>query len=420
MATKKVNATSSTAPDSKSKSKLELMESLAQKLYPKEQVFVELDPNSIKEPRPHFSTGSLVLDWVIGGTPNSFGVLPCPGWPKGTIINIYGHESSGKSTVCLMAAAEVIRQGGCVHYIDWENAVDLSYAKTLGVPVEDKSRFRLQQPETLEKGIVTALLSVKAGVDLVVFDSVGAALPQAVTQRSIEEQADPVRIGLVASKWSQALPLFATEAAKTGTLILGISQMRKKIATGPMASLGDGNTTQGGEAWKFYSSVRAQFKRIGGEKGKRYNPLTNKTEEQFVANKIQVKLDKCKVSASAHNTAEFWITFGEGIDNFRTAVEVCSLHGFIKKGGAGWYTWERSGHDPIKVQSLDGFKKMCIEQGLYQELLDNARALIIKAALGQVDVSLFEPSSSEEEDVLALLGEGFLSNDISGLSVSEE
>jgi recombination protein RecA len=408
MATKKI-----AAPETTNKSKLGDVEKLAQQVFPKSQIYVDMDPNSFKESRPHIPTGSLVLDWVIGGTPNDFGILPCPGWPKGAIINIYGHESSGKSTVSLMAAAEVIKAGGSVLYIDWENAVDLSYAKVLGVPVEDKTRFALQQPETLEMGIITALIAVKRGVELVVFDSVGAALPQVTTQRAIEEQTDSIRIGLVAQKWSQSLPQLATAAAISGSTIIGISQMRKKIATGPMASLGDGTTTQGGEAWKYFSSVRAQFKKIGGEKGKVYNPITNKTEEQIVANKILVKLDKCKVSASAHHTGEVWITFGKGIDNFRTAIEVCSLHGIIKKAGAGWYTWERPGFEPIKVQGLPELKRIISEQGLEQEFIETARQLIIKSALGQVKTPLFASEPSDEErEVLALLGEGFLSNDI--------
>ena len=137
---------------------------------------VTIDPETFLKSREHLSTGSIVIDYIIGGRPNKHGVLPCPGLPRGAVTELWGHEAAGKTTVALTAAAKTCANGGrgggpgTVVYVDWEHSVDLGYAKTIGVPVDDFNRFQLVQPATLEQGLGVIWTMTKAGVDLVVID----------------------------------------------------------------------------------------------------------------------------------------------------------------------------------------------------------------------------------------------------------
>lgn len=294
----------------------------------------------MEDSHPHISTGSLVLDYLIGGKPNSKGIAPCPGVPKGKLTNVYGAESSGKTTFCLTVAAQVCAAGGTVMFIDWEHALDLNYAESLGVPVADGSRFSLAQPATLDEGLRILQLCAQAGVDLVILDSVSAGVPAATVNKSLSEVGQQARVGLVAAMWAQTLPTIVGLAKKSGCTILGISQLRQKIATGPGAGRGETTTVSGGNAWKFYSSLRIRFTKIQSEKSKVYSAVLHKVEEQVTTNIILAKIEKCKVAPSAHNVANFFIRFGAGIDDVRSAVDIASRHGIVRKKGA-WFEWDR-------------------------------------------------------------------------------
>jgi len=331
-----------------------------------DDLLVVLDPEKMRRSRPHIPSGSIALDYLIGGTPNRFGVPPCPGWPRGAISQIYGHESSGKTTVALQAAAAVCAYGGCVSFIDWEHAVDLSYAQALGVPIEDSSRFALRQPNTLEQGLVILWTSILAKVDLVILDSTGAGVPKDIFEQALKDQGNLGRVGLLAAKWSSFLPKVAAAAAKTGTHVMGISQVRKKINTSGYG--GKTTSEQGGEAWKFYASVRMSFARVSSEEGKVFDGLKNRYIDKKVASKIKAKLDKSKVAATQQHEGEFWIQFGKGVDNVRTILEICEAHGVVRKGGA-WYSYERPNGDLIKSQGMPRFRKdIEAAAGAYSEL----------------------------------------------------
>lgn len=331
---------------------------------------VDVDPATMNKSRPHLSTGSIALDYLIGGRLNLVGVAPCPGWPKGGISQIYGHESSGKTTVALTAAAVTCAAGGMVCFIDWENAVDLDYARILGVPVDDPSKFYLVQPQTLEQGMKVMWAMCSSGIDLVILDSISAGTPEEIFNQKLEDQGNIGRVGLVAAKWANFLPKVAALINNTGTHVMGISQLRKKINTQGYG--GDGTQASGGQAWLFYSYVRMKFQKVKSENGKVYNALTHKMEEQVVSSIIKAKIDKSKVSSSQQHTGEFYVVFGEGIDNLRTCIEVCVNHKKIHKGGA-WYTFDRKDGTQIKSQGLVGFKNDLLStRGAREELIDLA------------------------------------------------
>jgi len=314
---------------------------------------IDVDNAALKKSRPYIPTGSIALDYLIGGRLNRNGIAPCPGWPKGGVSQIYGHESSGKTTVALMAAKAVCAAGGMVCFIDWEHALDLSYARALGVPVDNPAKFYLTQPNTLEEGMKVLWACGAQGVDLIILDSISAGVPQEIFGQKLEDQGNIGRVGLQAAKWSTFLPKVASLVSKTGSHVMGLSQLRKKINTSGYG--GDGTTASGGEAWKFYAQVRMKFQRVQSEKGKVYSALSHKMEEQVVSSIIKAKIDKSKVSGSQQHTGTFYVVFGEGIDDLRTCIEVATAHGKVNKGGA-WYTFERENGTTIKSQGLVAFK----------------------------------------------------------------
>jgi len=361
----------------------------------------DLDPQSLRQSLAHLPTGSLTIDFLIGGKPNSFGVAPCPGMPRGRIMQLYGHEGSGKTTLALTLAAETCAAGGTVCYIDWENEIVPYYAKALGVPIEDSSKFLLAQPDTLEAGIVIAYTMAKHGVDLIVFDSVGAGVPKKLLEGKLEELADLGRIGLNAAIWSASLPKIKAVSMRTGTAIIGISQLRSSINTTGFG--GDGSNAQGGKAWRFYSSLRMKLARIKTEKIKVQNNLTNKIEDKVVGAQIKVKLDKCKVSAQQGNEEIMYIRQGEGIDDYRTIIEVGIAYQIVKKGGA-WIEWTSpDGSSNVKCQGMEKFRREMIDepgafQVLYEQILPYLGATTTPVEEEESDLD--DPMDGEIEDLL--------------------
>jgi len=326
-----------------------------------ESSLVELDIDSLSSSMAHISTGSVALDYLIGGKENSQGVRPCPGIPRGRITNIYGLAGAGKTTIALQTAATACSEGGTCVYIDWENEVEPRYASKLGVPVTDKSKFMLLQPETLEQGFKLMVKFAQAGVDLIVVDSVGAGVPEKMAQK---EAGDQAAVGLLARQWSQFLPLFKRVISKTGTAVIGISQLREAI--GGMGGFGGGPTRkpQGGQAWTYYSTLKMMLKVVGKDRGKEWDGLQNKMIDTVKGNLVRAVLDKCKVSDAYKHEADFYLVNGIGVDNERTVLELAITVGLIKKGGA-WYTWSdpKSGQE-YKGQGLDNLRNLLPEDWL--------------------------------------------------------
>jgi len=371
-----------------------------------------LDPRAAKLSLPHLPTGSMIIDYLIGGKPNRHGVPPCPGLPKGKILNLYGHEGSGKTTIALTAAATTLNNdlnAACV-YIDWEHEVVPDYAAALGVPIGDPDRFMLCQPDTLDEGIAILWTMASAGIDLIVLDSVGAGVPKAYFEKSVAETADQGRVGMNAAVWSQFLPKLKGRINKTNSSVIGISQIRSAINT---RGYGDPITVQGGKAWKFYSALRMKLQRVKTEKNSDYSVLTNKTEERVTGAIIKAKLDKCKVSPQQGNEELFYIRWGEGIDDLRSMIEIGVSHKIVKKAGS-WISWIQSDGEELRMQGMEKFRKAFMEDKKMQKALEK-QIRPFMAGSGEADGD--EPEIFEGEGIVddAELAEilGNISGDLS-------
>lgn len=292
------------------------------------------------------STGSLGLDLALG----------IGGLPKGRIVEIYGPESSGKTTLATHIMAEAQKQDGFVGFIDAEHAFDKEYATKLGVKVDD---LIIAQPDYGEQALEIADRMVCSGAfDVVVIDSVAALVPKGELDGEMGES----KMGLHARLMSQALRKITASAAKNNTLLIFINQLREKIGV----MFGNPEVTTGGNALKFYASVRLDIRRTATNKDK---------EEEAVSNTVKVKVVKNKV-APPFRIANFDIVFGVGIDKIAELLEIAVEAGIVNKSGS-WYSYgnDKLGQGKEQVSNL-----LRDNEGLTHEILQKVLAKIEEKA----------------------------------------
>ncbi|EMT1965472.1 recombinase RecA [Neisseria gonorrhoeae] len=282
---------------------------------------MKMDGSQQEENLEVISTGSLGLDLALG----------VGGLPRGRIVEIFGPESSGKTTLCLEAVAQCQKNGGVCAFVDAEHAFDPVYARKLGVKVEE---LYLSQPDTGEQALeICDTLVRSGGIDMVVVDSVAALVPKA----EIEGDMGDSHVGLQARLMSQALRKLTGHIKKTNTLVVFINQIRMKIGV----MFGSPETTTGGNALKFYSSVRLDIRRTG----------SIKKGEEVLGNETRVKVIKNKV-APPFRQAEFDILYGEGISWEGELIDIGVKNDIINKSGA-WYSYNGAkigqGKDNVRV-----------------------------------------------------------------------
>lgn len=266
-------------------------------------------------------TGSLALDVALG----------CGGLPRGRIVEIYGPESSGKTTLTLEVIAQAQKLGGVAAFIDAEHALDPVYAEKIGVNLDE---LLVSQPDTGEQALEIADMLVRSGgVDVVVVDSVAALTPKA----EIEGEMGDSHVGLQARLMSQALRKLTANIKRSNTLVIFINQIRMKIGV----MFGSPETTTGGNALKFYASVRLDIRRVGAIK----------SGDEVIGNETRVKVVKNKVAPPFRN-AEFEIIYGEGVSREGELVDLGVTHELLQKSGS-WYSYEGDrvgqGKDNVKT-----------------------------------------------------------------------
>ncbi len=294
-------------------------------------------------------TGSISLDLALG----------IGGYPRGRIIEIYGPESSGKTTLTLHAIAEAQKKGGIVAFIDAEHALDVQYAKSLGVKIED---LLVSQPDTGEQALEIAESLVRSNaIDVIVIDSVAALVPKS----ELEGDMGDATMGAQARLMSQALRKLAALVNKSKTLLIFINQIRMKIGV----MFGNPETTTGGNALKFYASVRLDIRRIGAIKA----------GDQVVGNRTRVKVVKNKV-APPFKEVEFDIIYGEGLSREGDLLDLAANSGIIEKSGS-WFTYGSEkigqGRETAKQYLKDNPK---FTESLHKKILEHYGIGVAKAA----------------------------------------
>ena len=361
MAAEKVTKAAPTAPNADKKRAIETAMAQIEKLYGKGSIMRCGDEQAANVEA--ISTGSLALDLALG----------IGGLPKGRIVEIYGPESSGKTTLALHVLAQAQKAGGEVAFIDAEHALDITYARALGVKVED---MLVSQPDTGEQALeITEALVRSGAIDVIVVDSVAALVPRA----EIEGEMGDSFVGLHARLMSQALRKLTGAVGKTNTIVIFINQLREKVGV----MYGNPEVTTGGRALKFYSSVRIDVRRI--------EALKNGSE--IIGNRTRAKVVKNKM-APPFREAEFDIMYGEGISMLGELIDLGVKLDLVQKSGS-WYSMGETrigqGRDSAKQYLRDNPEIAAkLEADIrrdFHKLMSSQSKIAAKAAGRAVDVS---------------------------------
>ncbi len=355
-----------------------------------------------KGPIPAASSGSTCIDDLIGGSLAADKSGPkCPGYPRRHITEIFGAESSGKTTAALQAIAEVQRQGGTAMFLDYEHALDHQYARRIGVNF-DEDKLVLYQPDTMEKGWQMIHIGIAGGVDLIVVDSVAAMVPD--NELNKKKAGEAPKIGAVAASMASNLPKVCNWLSTPkytrnpqGTALIFLNQIRAAISTGGGGGQGTNENTAGGYALKFFSYLRVKFTRIRTERlpGKKKDPLTGREVTLPYGNLTQVKLVKSKVDGKQGFTTEIFIRFNHGIDDHYSLIEAGVATKVVTKSGAFYeYSGQRyQGRDKLRRYLMDNPKA-------FSELRIKVLSRVRDDANGSED----ELKDTEDDDIILFEG----------------
>ncbi len=363
------------------------------------------------------STGSLAVDNLIGGSARSDGKPICLGFPRRHITEIYGPESSGKTTLLLSAVAKVQRAGGVVMFIDFENSLDLHYAGQIGVNTGDPS-FAFFQPNNMEEGLKMIYVGIAAGVDLICVDSVAAMVPKLELEKPLDDAA---KIGAVAAKLAGVLPKLAlwlrqgpwegagenrkSVKGHSGTALVFTNQIRALISTSGHSG-GESENTSGGKALKFFAYLRLRTSRIRSEFIERKDNMTGKKVRKAYGNLTDVKCVKNKMDGKQSHSTQIFIRYGFGIDDCLSIIEAAVVQGLVKKEGA-YYSLGNERH-----QGKDKFRQFLLSNPKVVEAL---RVKIAESVLEQA-----KPLTDDELNDDDAIFEGDADDDSVEAEISEE
>lgn len=336
---------------------------------------------------PHIPSGSATINTLIGGSPLPDGKgFVCPGLPCQRMVEIYGAESSGKTTAALQAIVAVQRAGGVAMFLDFENALHHGYAKAVGVSF-DKDKLLYYAPTTLEEGLKMIYIAIKTGVRLVVVDSVSAMVPKSELEKKLDA---PAKIGALAAAMSTNLPKVVQWLKGTDTCLLLINQIRSLIS----ATAKDTDNTSGGKAVKFYASIRLKLTRIQSEFLERPDPVTLKKKRIPYGNLVQIKVVKNKLDSKQGQTGEVFIRYGQGIDEYITLIESAVPRKIITKDGSGL------SYGAHKTKGREAMRRYLMENPkLFAEIQQKVTAALLAAA-----PEALKDDEVEDEDILAEMG----------------
>jgi recombination protein RecA len=369
---------------------------------------------------PHVDSGSIVINSLIGGSSTRDGKgQVCPGYPRRKITEIYGPESSGKTTIALCAAAQIQRAGGSVLFLDFEHSLHHGYAEKIGVKFGDS--FQVVAPDTMEEGLRMVYLAIGTGVDLIIVDSVAAMVPAKELERKLNEDA---KVGVVAKKMAETLPKIVhwlatfpkvgsgeakrTDLNRPGTALILLNQERAAIST-TGGGHGPETNTAGGKAIKFYASVRLRFQKWKTEVIERNDPMSGKKKKFPYGVITGVTAVKAKMDAKQGHNGSIFIRYGFGLDNYYSVIETGVGSGVVKKEGA-YYAFEDN-----RFQGRDKFRAFLIaNEKVYEALKKQIQAIVVESGgvalsdeeltdddslLENVSSAVDEDEASEEEAV---------------------
>jgi recombination protein RecA len=334
---------------------------------------------------PHIRSGALTVDNLIGGTPLVDGSgLVCPGYPRGRIVEIYGPESSGKTTLALAAIVQAQKANEGVMFLDFENALHHGYAKACGVNFDPKHLMYFA-PSTYEEGLKMLYISIKQGVSLIVVDSVAAMVPKAELEKKLDDAA---AIGILARAMSLNLPKMVQWLKPSISTVILLNQVRATISKGK-APPGDDNTA-GGKAVKFYASVRLKLTRIKSEFIERPDPVTFRKKKIPYGNVVQVKAVKNKMDGKQGHTGEIFIRYGYGVDEYISMIEGAIPRKIITKNSSSYsYAGETfKGRDRLRNYLIDNPK-------VFESMRDKVTAALLSESPKVVEGDV------EDEDILS-------------------